>query len=180
MSALSGFAPVSRRRFLRGGLLVGGVALAASAGLLAVRGHAPSVAGLACLDDGRYRTLASLATALFPEGGAFGPGAAGRDLARAFDAFLVDEPDDERRDLERALVWLEWGPVLYARSPRTFSNLGAEARLAHFEAWATSDDPLRRQVALAFRRFLALVFYDAPEVWPHIGYDGPLFRPVAR
>lgn len=179
VSVLSGFAPLSRRGLLKGGLALGGAVLVAEVGLLGVRGHAPSARGLRCLGDQAYRTLSRLAEALFPAGGAFAAGAADVDLARAFDAFLADEPEDERRDLGRALVWLEWGPVLYDRRGRTFSRLGEAERLEHFERWGVSDDLLRRQVAVAFRRFLSIVFYDRPEVWPHLGYDGPLFRPVA-
>jgi hypothetical protein len=177
MGALDGLEPVSRRRFLRGALAVGGLFLAtAGGGLVALRGYAPSVDGLVCLSDHEYRTLRRLALALFPPGGAFAIGADRIDLARAFDAFLADEPEHNVRDLRRALTWLELGPVLYERRAATFSQLSEADRLAHFESWAASHDPLRRQVALALRKFMNLVFYDTPEVWSSIGYDGPLFR----
>lgn len=177
MGALEGFEPVSRRRFLRGALAIGGLVLAAGGGgLLALRGSAPSIDGLVCLSDHEYRTLARLAVALFPPGGAFAIGADRIDLARAFDAFLADEPESNVRDLRHALTWLEFGPVLYERRAATFSQLSEGDRLAHFEGWAASGDLLRRQVALALRKFMNLVFYDSPEVWPSIGYDGPLFR----
>ncbi len=177
MSALDGFAPVSRRRWMRGTLAVGGALLAATGGgLFALRGHAPFVSGLSVLSDHQHRTLTSLALALFPPGGAFAFGADRLDLARAFDTFLTGEPEHNVRDLSRALTWFELGPVLYDRRARTFSRLDEAARLAHFGQWASSDDPTRRQVALALRKFLSLVFYDTPEVWPSIGYDGPRFR----
>ncbi|MCC6556875.1 MAG: hypothetical protein IT372_28305 [Polyangiaceae bacterium] len=176
MSALSGFAPLSRRRFLRATLTAAGALVAATGGALALRGWAPSVEGLRCLSDQEYRTLASLALALFPEGGAIPPGAAGMDMARAFDDFLADEPEHNRSDLKAALLWLEYGPVLHDRELRTFSHLGEAERLAHFERWGASADLLRRQIALAFRKLMSLVFYDRPEVWPHIGYEGPIFK----
>lgn len=177
MSALDGFAVISRRRFLVSALAASSLALAAGGGaLLALRGHAPAVSGLACLSDHEYRTLARLAQALFPQGGAFSTGAEDIDLARSFDSFLADEPVYNVRDLRRALTWLEFGPILYDHRATTFSHLGEAERLAHFEAWASSDDLLRRQVALAFRKFMSLVFYDTPGVWEGIGYDGPLFR----
>ena len=49
-------------------------------------------------------------------------------------------------------------------------DLEEAERLAHFERWGTSDELLRRQVSVAFRKFLSLVFYDREEVWPEIGY----------
>ncbi len=164
---------LSRRRLLRLSLAAGGFLLMGGAGLLALRGRAPRVGGLRALTDQEYRTLSQLARALFPEGGGFPVGASTVDLARAFDAFLADEPDWNREDLGRALFLLEYGPVVFERRLRTFSRLSPEERLAHFESWAEGG-PLRRQVATAFRKFLSLVFYDTPAVWPHIGYDGPL------
>jgi hypothetical protein len=143
---------------------------AGAGGLLTLRGCAPHVEGLRCLSAQEYRTLDSVATALFPEGGAFPIGAATLDLARAFDAFLADEDDDRRADLQKALLLLEYGPVVYEGRPATFSHLPAEERAAHLERWQTSDDLTRRMVALALRRFLSVVFYDRPEVWPSIGY----------
>jgi len=169
--ALSRFSVLTRRRFLKA-LGAGGLLVAGSAGwLAALRGCAPSVARLACLSNQEYRTLAALAVALFPEGGAFAAGAASRDLARTFDAYLADEDDDRQSDLKRALLLLEYGPLIYDRRAVTFSNLPAEERLAHFESWATSGELLRRQIALAFRKFLSLVFYDDETVWAQVGYE---------
>lgn len=168
--ALAPFSVVSRRRFLKalaaGGLLAGG----GVGWLAALRGCAPSVPGLRCLGDQEYRTLAALAIALFPEGGAFTVGAASMDLARTFDGYLADEDDDRQSDLKRALLLLEYGPLVYDHRHVTFSHLSPGEQLAHFERWSTSDELLRRQVAVAFRKFLSLVFYDREEVWPAIGY----------
>lgn len=170
------FSILSRRRFLRLSLAAGGFLVAGGAGLLALLGGAPAVPALRALGAREYRTLAQLARALFPQGGAFPVGAEDVDLARAFDAFLADEPEWNRRDLSRALLLLELGPVLFEGRLRTFSRLPPAEALAHFERWSEGGET-RRQVATAFRKFLALVFYDTPAVWPHIGYDGPLARP---
>jgi hypothetical protein len=167
------FAIVSRRRFLRLSLAVGAFALACGAGVLALRGWPRRGAGLRALTAREHRTLVHLARALFPEGGAFPVGAADVDLAGAFDAFLADEPAWNRADLSRALTLLELGPIVFERRFRTFGGLSPEERLEHFQRWAEGG-PLRRQVSTAFRRFLALVFYDTPAVWRHLGYDGPV------
>ncbi len=169
---LEGFSVLSRRRFLRWTLGAGAAVTAGGGGLLALRGHAPGVAGLRILGDHQYRTLTRLAQALFPA--SVGDEL---DMARAFDAFLADEPEWNRSDLGRALFLLEYGPVLFERRATTFSYLTPEERIAHFEAWSMSDSLPRRQVAVAFRRFLSIVFYDRSAAWARIGYDGP--RPMA-
>lgn len=143
-------------------------------GGLALRGRAAHVAGLRCLTDHEFRTLTSLTRALFPPGGAFRFGADDAGLERAFDQFLAGEPEWNRADLKRALFLLEYGPVIFERRLRTFSRLPEAERLAHFQRWSESDTLVRRQVALAFRKFLTLVFYDRPGTWAAIGYPGPL------
>jgi hypothetical protein len=170
----TGFAIFSRRRLLRGSLTAGGFLLMGGAGLWALRGRAPQVDKLRCLTDHEYRTLAALTRALFPHGGAFAMGAEDAGLERAFDTFLADEPEWNRADLKRALFLLEYGPVIFDRRLRTFSNLSEEERLAHFQSWSESRTLVRRQAALAFRKFLTLVFYDQPGAWPALGYGGPI------
>ena len=168
------FGFLSRRRLLAAGL-GGGVLIAAGVGgLAALRGTAPAVAGLSVLSAQEYRTLANIARAQLPRGGPFQLGAEDFDLPRAFDGFLKNEAAENVRDLRRALLLFEYGPVLFEGHFVTFSNLSVEQRAKHWEAWCQSDTALRRQVALAFRKFLSMVFYDTPEVWPSIHYPGPL------
>ncbi|HZY02473.1 MAG TPA: hypothetical protein VFF02_03175 [Anaeromyxobacteraceae bacterium] len=165
----------SRRRFLGIALGAGGAVLMGGGALAWLRGRAPPVAGLRCLSDHEYRTLRQLALALFPRQGGFSVGAEDLDLARSFDGFLADEPDWNRGDLKKGLFLLEYGPVVFEGRAVTFSHLPAPEGLAHFERWVEGG-LVRRQLALALRRFLALVFYDRPEVWPYIGYEGPLVQ----
>ena len=168
---------LSRRRFVKwsltglGGLL--GVASAAGGALFALRGCAPSVEGLRVLSDHEYRTLSNLARAVLPAGGAFPQGADDYDLARMFDGYLADEPEENIDDLTMALTLLEFGPVLFDFRFKTFSNLTTDEQRAHFDGWMRSSSLTRRKVSVAFRKFLYLVFYDQPAVWPHIGYGGP-------
>lgn len=166
--ALEGFSVLSRRRWLRVCLGIAGAAAAGGGGLVAMRGGAPAVEGLRVLSAHEHKTLTALVSALFPDDGPFPSTSA--ELPRAFDGFLEGEDEDRRADLKRALLLLEYGPVVFERRPHTFSNLPVAERLAHFERWTTSDSLVRRQVALAFRKFLCVVFYDRPELWPSIGY----------
>lgn len=167
------FAFMSRRRFLKIGLAGAGLVAAGGGGLLAMRGSAPEVKGLKVLSNQSYRTLANLARTHLPRGGPFEVGADDVDLARRFDAFLADEPKKNVRDVTRALLLIELGPVIFDLKLHTFSHLSPKERLKHWEEWMTSRLLIRRQAALAFRKFFGLVFYDRPETWPHIGYPGP-------
>ncbi|MFZ5440314.1 MAG: hypothetical protein ACOZQL_09915 [Myxococcota bacterium] len=167
------FPLLSRRRLLKLGLGAGGALAAGVGGLFALRGTAPAVEGLRVLGAHEYRTFAALAQAAFPEGVA---PKTPLDLARAFDGFLADEPDWAQSETKSALLLLELGPVLFERRLVTFSHLDPDERVAHFQRWGASDSELRRQVFVGFKKFLCLVFYDQPEVWPMFGYEGPLVR----
>ncbi len=169
----------SRRRFLRVSVVAGGAVVLGAAGLLALRGRAPRVEGLRCLSPRQYRTLSLLALAAFPEGEGFPGGARDADLARRFDGFLADEPAWNQDDLRTGLTLLEMGPLVFERRLTTFSRLGPGERLAHFERWGQGR-LVQRQVALALRKFLSLAFYDRPEAWSAIGYEGPLVPAVTR
>lgn len=169
---MDAFSFLRRRTFLKLG--VAGLAGlgAAGGGMAALRGSAPAVSGLGVLDAHRFRTLLAIAQAQLPTEGPF-PIGAGERIARMFDGFLQGEPQKNVDDLRTALLLVEYGPVLFERRFTTFSNLPVEERSRHWRAWGESDLLLRRQVAVAFRKFLHVVFFDDPAVWPHIGYPGP-------
>lgn len=168
----------SRRRFIVGGL-AGATALGAG-GLGWLRGPAADVAGLKVLSHQAYRTLSVLAATHLPLGGAFAPGGADFDLARLFDSFLADQPEDEQREAVVALHLVEFGPLLFEGRWATFSQLSAPDRLAHWQNWAQSARPLRREIYSSLAKFLGMAFYDRAEIWPHVGYPGPSFARLVR
>ena len=171
------FSFLSRRRFLKVSLVAGGAVLGVGGGgLLALRGRAPKVDGLRALDAHEYRTLQSLVEVMLPRTDAVPVDAASMDLPRAFDHFLADEPAQNVRDLRKALVLIEFGPLAFDKKLTTFSRLDVADRTAHWNEWALSDNLLRRQVSTAMRKFLNLVYFDHEQVWPHIGYPGPSLK----
>ncbi len=164
---------LSRRRFLKVALAGGGVLLGTAGGGLALRGCAPDVDGLRLLDAQAYRTLSRLVEVMFPASALIPVDAQAFDLPRLFDGWLADEPEALQGDLKTALTLVEFGPILFEARLHTFSNLPPAERAAHWQGWGHSRLALRRQVSLGLRKFFNLVFFDRPEVWPHIGYPGP-------
>lgn len=170
---MDAFSFLRRRTLLKLGVAALAAVGAGAAGLVVLRGSAPSVAGLRILSALEHRTMQQIARAQLPSGGPFAVGADELDIARTFDAFLADEGPENQGDLKTALALVEYGPVLFDGTLQTFSHLDDAAREAHWRSWVESDLLLRRQVATAFRKFVLLVGFDRPEVWPAIGYAGP-------
>jgi len=171
------FSFLSRRRFLKVSLVAGGAILGAGGGgLLVLRGRAPKVDGLRVLDAHEYRTLQSLVEVMLPRTDAIPIDATSMDLPRAFDDFLADEPEHNVKDLKKALVLIEFGPLAFDKKLTTFSRLDVAERTKHWNEWALSDNLLRRQVTIAMRKFFNLVYFDHEEVWPYIGYPGPSMK----
>lgn len=171
------FSFLSRRRFLKVSLVAGGAILGVGGGgLLALRGRAPKVDGLRVLDAHEYRTLRSLVEVMLPKTEAIPIDPESMDLPRAFDDFLADEPEHNVKDLRRALVLIEFGPLAFDKKLTTFSRLDMAERATHWQEWALSDNLLRRQVSIAMRKFFNLVYFDHEQVWPHIGYPGPSMK----
>ncbi len=170
---MDAFSFLRRRTLLK--LTVGAIAAlgAGAGGLVALRGSAPAIEKLRILTAQEYRTLVNITRAQLPRGGPFPTGAEDLDIARTFDAFLADEGPQNQADLKTALMLVEYGPVVFDASMSTFSNLDDAARDVHWRSWCESDVLLRRQVATAFRKFVLLVSFDKPEMWPPIGYAGP-------
>jgi hypothetical protein len=168
------FSFLSRRRFLKVSLVAGGTVLGVGGGgLLALRGRAPKIEGLRVLDAHEYRTLQNLVEVMLPKTDAIPIDSAGMDLPRAFDDFLADEPEDNVKDLQKALVLIEFGPLVFDKKLTTFSRLDAAERTEHWNEWGVSANLLRRQVSIAMRKFFNLVYFDHEDVWPYIGYPGP-------
>jgi hypothetical protein len=169
------FAFLSRRVWLRAALTGGVLLTGGGVGLLALRGRAPSIRGLEVLSAHEHRTLVALACTHLHLPNGFPNPESGRDLLRRIDAFVAHEPAEVVAELKRALVFFEFGPVLFRRHMRTFSNLSPGDQLAEWRAWNTSHLLLQRQAAFAFRKMLGMFYFDTPDAWPHIGYAGPSF-----
>ena len=159
----------SRRRFLKTGLVFG--AAATLSWQLWGRRPADGGSGAAplALPASRYATLVAAFDVLLdsPRTGAI--------AAKELDAFLAADGRDQVAELALALGVLEFAPggVL---DTRRFSALPrAEAR-DRLEAWASSSLGVRRQIHGALRKAARFIWFDRPEAWGDLGYDGPWVR----
>lgn len=78
--------------------------------------------------------------------------------------------------LPLALRLFEWGPLLFDLRLARFTQLPAAEQDASLRSWMTSRLALRRTAFLGVRNLCFMGWYSQPEVWPLIGYQGPLLR----
>ena len=78
--------------------------------------------------------------------------------------------------LPLALRLFEWGPLLFDWRLSRFTQLPAAEQDASLRGWMTSRLALRRAAFLGVRNLCFMGWYSQPEVWPLIGYQGPLLR----
>jgi hypothetical protein len=156
--------PLSRRSLLGGGVL-----LAAGYAIGHGWGHRPVPgSGGAFLAASPLATLSAALEALLPEGA---PAAA---IARDVDGFLASGDPVLGSQLSLALRILEHtagaGPLGFHR----FTRLDPAGRRGVLERWRGSGFGPKRQIADAVRRVALFSYYSRPEIWPALGYDGPL------
>jgi hypothetical protein len=78
--------------------------------------------------------------------------------------------------LPLALSLVEWSPLLFDLRLSRFTKLPAAEQDATLRSWMTSRLELRRTAFLGLRNLCFMGWYSQPEVWPLIGYQGPLLR----
>ncbi len=156
----------SRRRFLSTGALFGVAAtltwqLWGRRPLQADPRHAPQ--GLA---PAGYATLVAAFDILLDSP------RAGARAAKELDAFLATDGADQVAELSLALTLLEMAPGGLL-DVRRFSALPRDEARDLLESWATSPVGVRRQIHSALRKAARFIWFDRPEAWGDLGYDGP-------
>jgi hypothetical protein len=76
--------------------------------------------------------------------------------------------------LPAALRLFEWGPVLFDRRLARFTSLDDDGKDDSLRGWRSSRLAVRRQAFYAIRNLAFLGYYSQEEVWPLVGYAGPL------
>lgn len=165
---------LTRRLLLRRSLQLAGVAAAAPAFVAAcVRGDETVSEDASVFDVAARRTLASVADAFVPRGGAFPLGAIDVDLAGRIERFVAGSAPDLEGPLRGALLVVEWAsPLLVGRFAR-FSSLDLDGRTACLDALVRSRFALARDAFAGLKQLVTFQFYAVDEVFPSVGYEGP-------
>jgi hypothetical protein len=171
---------VSRRRFLKRGLLGGGLLVLAGTLPFAFRttllGKGPKRA-LRLLTGEEYAVLAAVAARLVPgdSAGPTWPTADAVDCAGKIDALLATVHPDVGSDFRRLLRLFESSflNTFTAGSPRPFTRATPADQDARLEAWRRSRLAMLRSGYQAMKRLAHAAYYSSPEVFSRVGYPGP-------
>ena len=170
----------SRRKFLKRGLIGGGLLALAGSLPFAFRttaiGRGPRRA-LRLLSLEEHAVLAAVAARLVPGDGAPAgwPTAEAADCAGKIDALMATVHPDVGSDFRRLLRMFESGFVgtFVAGSPRPFTRATPAEQDARLEAWRRSRVTVLRSGYQALKRLAHAAYYSAPEVYARVGYPGP-------
>lgn len=101
------------------------------------------------------------------------------------DRLREDGVAEERIDRELAARRKRERARLDAFQPRmggasSFTELPLAPQRAYLRLWSQSDFHVRREFYRGSKTLTMIPLYSMPEVWPAIGYDGPLLHQAAR
>jgi len=177
-------ARLDRRRFLKRGLVGGGLLVCAGALPFAFRStlrRSPR-GPLRLLSADEYAVFAAAAARLAPGDGAGAkwPSAEALDCAGKVDALMAQVHPDIGSDFRRLLRLFESGVLgaLVAGSPRPFTRAPATDQDARLEAWRRSRFALLRSGYQAIKRLAHASYYSSPEIYALVGYPGPPVIPA--
>ena len=123
------------------------------------------------LSASHRRALRALGDTLLPSTGPGDP-AGGDVVPAAVDELLAAMTPADLRRVGALLTFFDYSAV--TRYGRRFSALGTDRRRRYLEGWMTSRIAPRRMIYRALRSLCMNAYYQAPQVWPSLRYDGPL------
>lgn len=161
--------PITRRGFLKRGL--GGAVALGAAGLLPAgcAKYPAAPAGLLVLSAKEYAVLNAAAVIYVGAD----PSQEGLDVAGFFDGVLSGQRTWVQKQVKQALALFEFGPLLFAFTPKSFTRLDRAAQAAYVDGWAQSGIAFRRTVHWAIRQICLSSYYLQSGAWKAIHYEGP-------
>jgi Gluconate 2-dehydrogenase subunit 3 len=168
---------LSRRRFLRAGLL-GGVLL----GSAAVVGRSLSgyhldervASRLRVLSPKEYLVLQAVARRVMAPDGADAPSADDVEVGLHVDGYLAKLPAPIVRDVRALLQLVEHGSSLFRLGGTRFTRMSPAEQDATLEDWSRSSLTVRRRGFQALRTLAFLGYWRDDRTWPLLGYSGPM------
>lgn len=163
-----------RRRFLGLGIVSGALFATGGLGLAwfragyALESHERPVA----LTSKEFVIVRAIVRALCPADGEL-PSGDSLGLAQRVDEEVWAADPDVARDLAWGLQLLEHAPRFYGMRGRLTAMTPDDARL-YLEKVLLGPRESLRQVAIAIRQLVTLLYYANAATWKAIGYDGPL------
>jgi hypothetical protein len=123
------------------------------------------------LSPAHHRVLRALGETLLPSTGPGDPSGADVVPGAVEELLSAMTPADARR-VGSLLTIFDLGAL--PRFWQPFSKLDDEKRARYVRGWMTSRIAGRRVVYRALRGLCMNAYYQAPLVWPALGYGGPL------
>jgi hypothetical protein len=171
---------ISRRGFLRAGLL-GAVALGGAAAIgRQLRGYAVDAATarrLRVLSPKEYLVMAAVARRVVAPDAGDAPSADAVETALAVDAYVSKLPAAVQSEVSALLQLVEHGALLFGwfrlRGSR-FTRMSADEQDATLRDWETSSLTVRRRGFQALRTLAFLGYWRDDRTWALIGYSGPM------
>lgn len=163
-----------RRRFLKLGIVSGALFAGGGIGLAWFRaGYAlqPGERPIA-LTTKEFVVVRAVVRALFPADGDL-PSGESLGLVQRVDEEVWAADPDVARDLAWGLQLLEHAPRFYGMRGR-LTGMSSEDARAYLEKVLLGPRESLRQVAIAIRQLVTLLYYANAATWRAIGYDGPL------
>jgi hypothetical protein len=145
---------------------------------IAATGCAAAAPGERFFDDAQTEILTQLMERVVETGLPGAPRVRETHAVATVDALCRGLDPEVSGVLPLALVLLEWSPLLFDLRPSRFTKLSPIQQDATLRSWMGSRLALRRTAFLGLRNLCFMGWYSQPEVWPLIGYQGPLLRPA--
>jgi hypothetical protein len=164
-----------RRRFLRLGVVSGALFAAGGAGLawwsLGYRAMLGPEDRPIATTAKEFAIVKALVRALLPADGDL-PSGESLALAQRVDEELWAADPGAREEIAWGLQLLEHLPRAYGLRGR-LTELSPEEARDYLQRVLIGPHEALRQVAIALRQLLHLLYYASPSTWPAIGYGGP-------
>jgi hypothetical protein len=173
--------PLARRKFLKLGIVAG--AVVATSGTALAWFHAGYGKYLdvkdkpVALTKKEFAIVKALVRTMFPADGELPSGESIRLVQRIDEEVWAAAPEVQR-DFAWGLQLLEHAPRLYGMRGRLTEMSVTDAAIYFERVLLGPREPLR-QIAIAVRQLMTILYYANPATWRAIGYDGPLV-PEAR